>query len=271
MYRFKVDDDWFNLRRIAVHPDKDKEMDIPVLTATDALELWPYTKTGRQRTVSHLSVFANKEDTTKVTWASGQTARGHIMEPYATEDIKIRLGMEVYHWDNMMIQAHDKAAAFSPDAMTMNPGRYEDHGLILLSDLDISPDTQTFEIKSYSAQRHMKLAQDLTEEQLTDEVIQTCWPMFVSENIAATHLCLYAPQMRDKGYRMFIFTWNRQSDVYINTLRPIYQDIIDDWTEWYANERPAKTLGTERTEQNVINHMIETGSPHYIETGDGDE
>ena len=220
----KVDLDWLKARQ-------------KCLTATDVMDLIPFTKTGRKRTITdehYMKVLARKlaNLTEDDCVSTGAAARGHILEPYAIdryneEDFG---GNEfLWHWDDLIVtrSVHQPfALSFSPDAMSLDP-----NSPLLLKDSvyqGIGFDVDAIgEVKCYSPERHMLCG--YTEKEDLEERWQVATAMAVLDSIKTAYLLFYNPSMQNQ---LYIVDYDR-SDLYdeIDTILQVEKD----WLSWVGN------------------------------------
>lgn len=181
------------------------------LTASDVRKLLPVTKTGRKRTVTdedRLKILAGKfvNLTDDDCMSYGAAARGHILEPYAINEVNRIYNDDphFYHWDDsVVIDPLDRTRrlAFSPDGMDIP---YT--GDVLYDDLSVCPHA-IVEVKSYSPENHLATA-SLPLGSI-EERWQIATAMAVMDTIDIGMLVLYNPKM--DVYPLFIREFTRSS------------------------------------------------------------
>lgn len=205
------------------------------LTASDIRMLIPYTKTGRPRTITdveRMKVMASKmiDLTEEDCMSYGAAARGHILEPYAIDNLNEMLEMRFgpgnktfFWWDDKMVTLENRSIAFSPDAMDV-------------------PMTSNFEapsaiaeVKSYTPERHLITAYSKPEE--IEERWQMATAMALLSNIEEAHLVLFNPRMTHR--KTFVITFDRDDlSKEINTILKVEED----WIEFVDNGPLTKSL-----------------------------
>lgn len=127
-----------------------------LLTASQIESLVPYTGTGRKRSESSINdamikIFADMMSSELSTFSTGAAARGHIMEPWAAEQVL------AHHWDDIVIYNSKLGLGWSPDgSIDMPQPHYEPAGPF---DIDCNSVRMEhgIEIKCYSPQRHYEV------------------------------------------------------------------------------------------------------------------
>lgn len=163
---------------------------------------------------------------------SSTAARGHIMEPYALEDVKF-LGEKIYHWDDCQIVNHELSSilpiSFSPDGLNREQLKddieleYKDLHLIGPKTLIKTP-TKLVEVKSYKPYKHMKkIFEDPMEH---EELWQIVFAMFVCPTIDHAALCLFNPSM-PKGSKEFHIYERSKLGEQLAIIKDIYWLCID--------------------------------------------
>lgn len=163
------------------------------LTASEIAKVVSVTDTGRKRSqaqvVSNMrTLWAEKRSANLETRSTGAAARGHILEPYAVNEID-----NVYHWDDAIIVSHKyPGLGYSPDGLSipqMNVGTWPVYHMSSLPHIEC-----IVEVKSYSPDRHMHLATTNIKE------LPERWQLAVAMMITEAdwgHLVGFNPEMPD--------------------------------------------------------------------------
>lgn len=204
------------------------------LTASEIRALVPVTKTGRPRKVTELDymrVYANKcvSLTEEDCWSYGAAARGHLLEPYAIDELNMALGDDgimdhLYWWDDKLVSAGTSKIAFSPDAMDIS------------MDDDVEDASCIAEVKCYGAERHMVTA--YTEKDQIEERWQIATAMALLENISHAYLVLFNPSMDLDSLYYIKFERFELSDE-IDMIR----DVEKEWTKFIHKPVPGLPNG----------------------------
>jgi len=162
-----------------------------VLTATDVANLLPeykrYLKAGSPDTPTpgFSALWCKKHsDVYLDTSSSDAAARGHIMEPYAIEELNKHSNVKFYHWDDCIIT--NNIFGFSPDGMTVDQLTKE----VKIDSSRVSP-WQILEVKSYSPEQHMK---SLCEERMDHkELMQLAMSFVVLDSLEIANILWFCP------------------------------------------------------------------------------
>lgn len=241
----KCDLDWLKARQTC-------------LTATDIKELLPFTKTGRNRTVTdemYCKVLARKlmNLTEDDCISTGAAARGHILEPYAID----RYNEEdfgnnewLYHWDDILVVREDRvwgSLAFSPDAMNVKQLPLAQEHMALV------PNATTIgEVKSYSAEKHLICGHTPKDE--LEERWQIATAMAVCPSIKTAYLLFYNPSMMEQ---LYIVDYSRAD---LADEIEVIEQIEKDWLAWLKDfdtlDKHYTVDGNPTEEQQIIANII---------------
>lgn len=193
------------------------------LTASEIRALVPVTKTGRPRKVTELDymrVYANKcvNLTEEDCWSYGAAARGHLLEPYAIDELNMALDDDgvmdhFYWWDDKLVSVGTRKIAFSPDAMDVSMGE------------DVEDASCIAEVKCYGAERHMVTA--YTKKDQIEERWQIATAMALLDNISHAYLVLFNPSLDFESLYYIKFERFELSDE-IDMIR----DVEKEWTKF---------------------------------------
>lgn len=181
------------------------------LTASDVISLLPVTKTGRPRKITdedYLRVYSRKlEDIHQDDAISiGAAARGHILEPYAIDELNKIVGTHFHHWDDVIVGdlsvlKAEYQLAFSPDGANSEMKK----GTLCTLDRSKFCADEIVEVKSYSAEKH--LSKLVTPSKMLEERWQVAVAMAVSSQILHAHVVFYNPNLYSDN--LIVFSYSR--------------------------------------------------------------
>ena len=177
------------------------------LTASQIDDLWPLTTTGRRRPIVEEDYIKALFNSTEINYDSvnsyGPAARGHILEPYALEELrKMRTDpSNIFHWDDAVIYKGGSSIAFSPDGLDIP----QPETGVLFNVSELPTINEVFEIKSYRAAKHY---QTFAEGKFAIERRQVATQMYICEEATIGSLVLYNPRLI-KG-ALFLTQWTRE-------------------------------------------------------------
>lgn len=201
------------------------------LCASDIKKLIPYTASGRAKKITdedRMRILSNKLKFIgpDECMSTGAAARGHILEPFAIEDLNAHLSetgcdLRFHHWDDVVI-AEDKpmGLSFSPDGMNFAM----DTSDRLVKAGNIHPNTKIVEVKSYSTEKHMMCG--MTDKMKLEErwqiatAMETCWQIYEAL------LLFYDPSCMKK---IFVKRYTRLD---LETELDIINDVRKDWLDF---------------------------------------
>lgn len=164
-----------------------------VITATDIAGLLPeykrYVKAGSPEvpTPGFSALWCRKHSDVHLdTSSSDAAARGHVMEPYAINDLRRHL-LKAWHWDDCVVV--NGIMGCSPDGMDVPPA----YGRVCMphDDPRIVSASSVYEVKCYSPEQHMK---SLVENHMEHkELLQLATAFAVMPNLDRGYLVWYCP------------------------------------------------------------------------------
>lgn len=169
-----------------------------VITATELIDLRPKMKrmaeryrTGKDVHPNFAAVWGRKHSSTPDDPTSfGAAARGHIMEPYAVEEFNRRTGLELHHWDDVIITNDD--LGYSPDAFDV-PCPHCNAGSMEFKGMHNKPEVLG-EIKSYGIEHHYMCM--VADKMKLPERYQIAAGMLCCPSVKTGYLILYCPQAK---------------------------------------------------------------------------
>lgn len=202
------------------------------LTASDIKKLLPFTPTGSARKITdedRMRVLSSKlaNLTEDDCMSYGAAARGHILEPYAVNDLNNILGAKIfYHWDDVLVTSEaNPILGFSPDAAN-----------IPMSE-SFSFATVIAEIKSYSDEKH--ICRCYGDKTKFEERWQIAHAMATCHNIEVAYLVFYNPRFYGSLRSLAVFMYTR-SDL-IKEIE-IITTIAIDWEKFLTSRHAFPSL-----------------------------
>lgn len=209
------------------------------LCASEVKQLIPFTKTGRDRKITdidRMKIYINKIKVlaTDDCVSFGAAARGHILEPFAIDELNayiVSQGMSytLEHWDDVIVHTSPYTLlAYSPDAMNN-----------AAPDLNVVEVMQTGatvlgEVKSYSPERHIEAI--CTPANKLEERWQIATAFASDGHLSEAWLIFYNPSLRKDSVGIFHYDRIDLADE-INTISQIEME----WRDFLNRLNP--TLG----------------------------